>query len=319
MALDTRLRRTLNIGLGSGSTLEATASHPELELLDCVEINPAVARGVSYFAEATVLADPRVRLVVDDASYFLLSTPERYDLIVSDGKQAADYSGNAKLLSRDFYLQALARMAEHAIFVQWIPLGTLHEDFRIVVRTFADVFPEVEVFYDPPDSVLLVGSRTPIVGRPRVGDAEFRGLRMAADLERFGIPSPEALLARWVASRPGLVAAVGPGPLATWNHTTLEFSPYKAVPADWAGAGAANLRLLLDARAAAASPARAVFAPPDSAFTVSTELVREAFLADMSGDADAARRRASEATLANAADGRAAMVLERLAEGRDAP
>jgi hypothetical protein len=39
----------------------------------------------------------------------------------------------------------------------------------------------------------------------------------------------------------------------------------------------------------------------------------------MSGDADAARRRASEATLANAADGRAAMVLERLAEGRDAP
>jgi spermidine synthase len=89
MVLDTRIRHTPNVGLGSGATLDALASYPALESLDCVEINAAVVRGNRLFPESRVLQDPRTTLFVDDALHHLLTTPKRYDLIISDGKQHA--------------------------------------------------------------------------------------------------------------------------------------------------------------------------------------------------------------------------------------
>jgi hypothetical protein len=66
LVLDTRIRRVLNIGLGSASTLEALASHAELEKIDTVEINGSVVRGSRLFSEASALSDPRSQVFVDD-------------------------------------------------------------------------------------------------------------------------------------------------------------------------------------------------------------------------------------------------------------
>jgi spermidine synthase len=65
MLLDARIRSALQIGLGSASTLDALASHPTLDRIDCVEINPAVVRGSRLFEESRIFEDPRVRVIVD--------------------------------------------------------------------------------------------------------------------------------------------------------------------------------------------------------------------------------------------------------------
>ena len=110
MTLDPSIRHTLNVGLASGSTVAAMASYPEIETLDVVEINAPVVRAARYFDESAVLEDPRVDLIVDDAVHYLLRTDRRYDLIVSDGKQNEDFSGNARILSREFYAFAYDRL-----------------------------------------------------------------------------------------------------------------------------------------------------------------------------------------------------------------
>lgn len=311
MALDARIRQTLNVGLGSASTLEALASYPTLETLDVIEISRSVARASAHFAEATVLDDPRARLVVEDVSHFLLRSDRLYDLIISDGKQGSDFSGNSAMLCREFYQNALRRLSPDGLLVQWIPLATPSEDVRITLRTFSEVFPEAEVFMDAPQSMLMVGSRTPIAGRPRFSPDAWRELRARRDLEPLRIPSRDALLGRWVAGRRALRESIGPGPVSTWDRTRFEFSAYKTRPDVWARAPQANLALLLGAHRVALSAGDTPPLPVDSPYVRSTELVRQALLEQGEGRRGAARRLLERALRANPADPRPAWLLGR--------
>jgi hypothetical protein len=264
MALDRRLARTLNVGLASGATVASLATYPSVTHLDVVEINAPVERAAALFESSRVLADPRTRLAIDDAVHYLLRAPERYDLIVSDGKQNEDFSGNAKILSREFYEVSLARLSECGIFIQWILGDTYQESFRIVLRTFLSVFPEVEIFVDPPGHVFMLGSRCPIYGRPRLGDEEFRSLPVAQELAGVGYHAPADLAASWVASGAAIAAKLPPGPLNENDKMPIEYLSYRAPRNDAEPSYVANMKLLLEAGQSGVSAARDDLAPPDS-------------------------------------------------------
>jgi hypothetical protein len=302
MALDTRLRSALQIGLGSASTLDALASHAELQRIDCAEINPAVVHGSLLFEESAVYRDPRVRVLVEDAVHWLVRGDEPYDLIVSDGKQNEDFSGNAKLLSRDFYALARSRLSRQGLFVQWIAADYLHSDFRIILRTIAEVFPELAVFFDPPGSVILVAGLEPLAGRPRMSRRAFQAGRIARDLRPLAIPGPEHLLRRWLADRGPLLEAAGPGPLNTWDKAILEFAPYLASAQARARASADNLRLMIRAHELATNGAPAVFAAPDPRSERAMRTLRRAYLRYAEKDLAGARRLARAALATNPSD-----------------
>ena len=78
-------RRVLVIGFGSGMTVSAISQYPEVERIDCVEIEPAVIHAAPYLESLNrgVLRDPRVHVILDDARNYLLTTREQYDLIIS--------------------------------------------------------------------------------------------------------------------------------------------------------------------------------------------------------------------------------------------
>lgn len=229
MAIDNRIRRTLNVGLGSASTLDGLANYDQVESLDCVEINQAVVDAArEYFPEGEVLDDPRVNVSVDDALHFLLRHQEPYDLIISDGKQNPSFPGNAALLCRDFYENALARLTDKGLFVQWMPVSTLATEMEIVLRSFCDVFPEVEVFFFPDRDVLMVGSKQPLAGRPHMSQEVFDQAGVADALSVYDIQSPEQLLSFRIAGRDQMIAALGTGPIATWDHNLIEFTTFKA-------------------------------------------------------------------------------------------
>ena len=295
MLLDTRIHSALQIGLGSAATLDALASHPSLDRIDCVEINDAVVRGSRLFEESRVFDDPRVRVIVEDALHLLLRSQERYDLVVSDGKQNAEMASNWKLLSHEFYSLALSRLSEHGLFVQWIPIHSLHSDFRIILRTAAEAFPVLNVFYDPPTSVILVGSRHPLFGRPRMSRASYKKLRIDSDLRGFLIPGPRDLLGRWIAGREQVLEIVGAVPLNTWDRAPLEFAPYQASAEDLARAGAENVRLLISAHQRARPLAPAEFRAPDERWARATELVHQASLKIQEKNARAAGELARQA------------------------
>ncbi|MDP6979351.1 MAG: fused MFS/spermidine synthase [Myxococcota bacterium] len=305
MVIDPSIESTLNIGLGSGSTLDALASHASVQQLEAVEISAAVARGSLLFEESKVLRDPRVRLEVEDISHYLLRSSHRYDLIISDGKQGADFSGNVVMLCLEFYTAASRRLHDDGLLVQWIPQDLPHAQFAAILRTFQTAFPHVEVFYEAPGAVMLVGSRTAIDGREHMGASHFRKQRIRSDLDQFLIPSPEAMLSRWVASGEDLDAVLEEGPIITWNDSTFDFAVYKATPRVWREARPRNLGLLVEATKHALRRGRQPFLPTDAPFATSSRLMRSARLADLRGNLQGAAAFAESAWKANPDDPRA--------------
>ncbi|HEY5658282.1 MAG TPA: fused MFS/spermidine synthase [Myxococcota bacterium] len=308
LLLDGSIARTLSIGLGSGSTLDALASYPTVSQLDAVEISAGVLRASAFFEQSAVLRDPRAHIAVDDAVHHLRRGGERYDLIVADGKQNPDFSSNWVLMSREFYAAASTRLGSDGLFVQWLPLSTLADDFRVALRTFSAVFPEVEVFLNAPHWVILIGSPAPIAGRaaaPVPPGAE-------ADLREFRIDTREALLSYWAADRAALAAEVGDGPLNTWNRSPLEFAATRASAAQRRGAPRENLALLLRADARAQQAGGSPFLPWDSPFLRSTALLRRAHLASLAGRRARARQLAARASEINPADRVARYYRDRL-------
>ena len=76
--------RVLMIGLGSGSWAQVVANHPQVEELTVVEINPGYLKLIpEQPTVASLLRNPKVRIVIDDGRRWLLSNPmAKYDAIV---------------------------------------------------------------------------------------------------------------------------------------------------------------------------------------------------------------------------------------------
>jgi spermidine synthase len=278
MWLEPRIRNVLQIGLGSGSTLETLTRYPTLERIDSVEINGAVVRGARFFEEARAFSDPRVTVHVEDAIHYLLSTEKQYDLIISDGKQNADFSGNAKMLSQEFYQLALDRLSEEGLFVQWVGISSLPDDYKAILGTAASVFPYFNVFYEIPSSSLLVGSRRPLHDRSRMpGESVPKAVLESLASLRFR--KLDMLGFGWMSDRAGLMSAIGPGPINRWSNSVIEFTAYRATAADWKQSqDALNLDLLLRARRLAVDRAPSDFVAADANLREAHRLIRVAYI-----------------------------------------
>jgi spermidine synthase len=96
-------RHVLMVGLSSGSWAQVVANHPDVESLTIVEINPGYLKLIPRHPEvASLLANPKVHIVIDDGHRWLLRHPqERFDLVVMNTTYF--WRANAtNLLSREF-------------------------------------------------------------------------------------------------------------------------------------------------------------------------------------------------------------------------
>lgn len=308
--LDSRIRHVLNVGLGSAVTLQTLASYPEIETLDCVEISAAVVRACELFPESAVLADPRVSLIVDDALHYLQQSGPQYDLIVSDGKQDPLHAGNAIMLCREYYEYARERLTDDGLLVQWHHLDTLHDDFRISLRTVSAVFDHVELFFFPPKALLVVGSRRPLAARSQLAPDAFDSLPVGRDLSQYFLPSTAAIVGHWVAGKEQLALVDEGGPVSSWDHLILDTSPFRAPARDWNRAASENLALLIRAEEMPPSGTGPISGPDGEAYRQSQHWLRLA-LYKSNQDMSEARMLAQRALRANPADGGVRIFLER--------
>jgi spermidine synthase len=229
-------RKALVIGWGTGGTAGSAALHP-LRDLHVVEIEPAVFRAAEFFEGVNlgVARDPRQRVTFEDARTVLLTSPETYDVIISEPSNPW-ISGVSNLFTEEFYRIALPRLLTDGIFCQWFHYyGMTVEDIRAQVRTFTAVFPHASLWIAPPitpeggpstvsGDLLLLGSRSPMVldaGRVR---ARIADPAVAANLAGVGVQEAIDLLLDQVMDEEDLRAFAGEGRHNTDDDPLIEFS-----------------------------------------------------------------------------------------------
>ncbi|HSD79985.1 MAG TPA: fused MFS/spermidine synthase, partial [Solirubrobacteraceae bacterium] len=238
-------RDAVVIGLGSGVSVGAALRHP-LARVTVVELEPAVVTASRFFDDVSgrPLADPRTRLVVNDARNFLLLTRERVDVIVSEPSNPW-MTGAASLFTREFFELARARLRPGGVFGQWVQLYSLApETLRTIVATFAAVFPHAAVFQTASGDTVLVGSLAPI--HPDFGAlaARMAAPAVAADLRRVGIAGPDDLLVRLVLDAEDVPRFAHGAVVNTDDNAHVEFTAPRTLYVD---AVAENVQRLTDA------------------------------------------------------------------------
>ena len=92
------------------------------------------------------LADPRLRLHLNDARNALLLTDMRFDAIVSQPSHPWS-AGASHLYTREFFQLVRDRLAPDGVMVQWIGLRFVDADLlRTLLASLTAVFPEVQVY-----------------------------------------------------------------------------------------------------------------------------------------------------------------------------
>jgi len=142
-------RSVLVIGCGAGVTAGAVSIDPRVERVTIAEIEPLVPRVVArYFGGSNfdVVKNPKVRIVVDDARHFLLTSRERFDAITSDPLDPW-VKGAATLYTKEFFEAARAHLTPGGVVTVFVQLyESSPEAVKSEVATFFEVFPRGVIF-----------------------------------------------------------------------------------------------------------------------------------------------------------------------------
>ncbi len=195
-------RRSLVIGLGTGSTAGWLAAVPGMERTDVVELEPSILYVASLSGPVNhqAMSNPSVRVISGDAREVLMAGRETYDVIFSEPSNPYR-AGVASLFTREFYEAAASRLEPDGVFLQWVQAYEV-DDWTIetLVATLQAVLPEVQIWQLHQSDLVLVASRRPI-------RANVEALRARATKEPFASAMRDAwraveledILARFVA------------------------------------------------------------------------------------------------------------------------
>ena len=162
-------KRVLVIGCGAGVTAGAVSIDPYLEQETIAEIEPLVPSVVStYFGDHNfnVIKNPKVRVQLDDARHYLLTTREKFDAITSDPLDPW-VKGAAMLYTREFFEVVKAHLNPGGVvtlFVQLYESNTAA--VKSEIATFMEAFPNGVVWGNTQDGrgydLVLMGTVEPL-------------------------------------------------------------------------------------------------------------------------------------------------------------
>jgi spermidine synthase len=180
----------LVVGLGSGCTTGSVVRYPSIKSVKVCELEKAVIDGDKFF-EPPIDKNPlggngsplnkqrnplaeRVTAVHTDGRNYLLTTKEKFDIIIS---QPADpwVSGASQLFTREFWRFGSQHLKPNGLFCEWIQLYSITPEYLgVLVNSFKQSFGKYEngkkvsdgyVYLFRPGlagEILLIGSNEPI-------------------------------------------------------------------------------------------------------------------------------------------------------------
>jgi len=132
---------------------------------DVAELVPSVPDmfGFYYPDAATIVSDPKARVIIADGRNHLELTTKRYDIIITDPPPPVESSGASVISSREYYEAGKRRLNPSGIVLQWLPMNVTINDLKAHVRTFDAVFDEVTIAIGPAwYGIYMMGSEQPI-------------------------------------------------------------------------------------------------------------------------------------------------------------
>jgi spermidine synthase len=208
------------VGLGVGATPGAAALHPGGRI-HLIELIPGVVGAAPWFQEVSyrVLERPNVDLEINDGRNHLLVTGQKYDIIQADPIQPMNAGAN-NLYSADFYRLARASLNEGGMMVQWVNNQLPDYAYRMMLRTFLDVFPNATLWHN---GSIMVGTKDPIQVDPAALARKFEAPEVRASLASLGITSPGDVMQEFSAGPEQIRAFAGTGPILTDRTPFVEF------------------------------------------------------------------------------------------------
>jgi spermidine synthase len=218
-------RHALAVGVGTGITLGAIVSHPELESITGVELSEGVLGGLRFFEAENGGAwrDPRVRLLHEDGRHHLELTGRRYDVITLEPPPPI-VAGSVHLYTLDFYELCRRRSSPGAVVAQWLPLhGQSLASAHMTARTFAAAFPHVMLWLPSVRDAVLIGSDAPLRLDAQRWTAAYANPGTRANLEQAFFETPTALLSTYLLDREGIELWAADAPVVTDERPLIEF------------------------------------------------------------------------------------------------
>jgi spermidine synthase len=209
-------RSVLVVGFGAGVTAGSFVPYRGVQRIVICELEPLIPPASGKFFAAqnnNVLLDPRTSVVYDDARHYVLTTPDKFDVITTDPIHPW-VKGTSALYSREFYELVKRHLNPGGVAAQWLPLYESDEDtVRTELATFFSVFPGATVWSnyldgDGYDLVLLGRAEESAIDVDaidrRLKTAAYAGV--SASLAEVGFPSAVDLLATYASRAPDLQA-----------------------------------------------------------------------------------------------------------------
>ena len=181
------------IGFGSGMSTATLLASPGLQRVDTIEIEPAMVEGARLFRPAVeaAFADPRSRIVIDDAKSYFARGRERYDIIVSEPSNPW-VSGVASLFTQEFYERLHAYMNDGGVLSQWLHTYEMDaQTLASILEAVSRTFPDFVVYTTIDTDIVLIARKGGPAGPFRPEVLAYPKLQALAG--RLKLDAPEAV------------------------------------------------------------------------------------------------------------------------------
>ena len=265
-ALHPGIESALVLCFGIGNTARAVADLPGVRSIDVVDTSRAILAlsGVALPDPARdPLRDPRVRVHVEDARFFLQAGGRRYDLVTGE-PPPPKMAGVAFLYTREYFSLLRSRLNPHGIATYWLPAYLVLQDEALaIIRAFCDAFEDCSLWSGINRDWILMGSAG---GIAPVSREDFSRLwstpGVGEELRRLGIDSPLQLAGQFMADAASLRELTRAVPPLDDDHprrVRAELHSQASTPAyTWLMDASRGRRRLLDSDWAKILPAEVV-------------------------------------------------------------
>jgi spermidine synthase len=215
----------LGIGFGAGVSAGTFTRYPEIQKITICEIEPAIPpTSTRYFAKQDydVLHNARTRIVYDDARHYVLTTPEKFDIIASDPLDVF-VKGTAALYSVEYFQAVKSHLNPGGMFSLYVPLYETDETtIRSELATFFEAFPNGTIWANTVDGqgydMVFLGQAEPLAidldaVQQRLDQPDY--VPVAQSLRDIGVNSVVDLLATYSGRKSDLAPWLRGAPI---NH-----------------------------------------------------------------------------------------------------
>jgi len=220
LALQPESRRALLISYGVGNTAQALLNAPGLTELTVVDVSPEMlAASRLIHGERDPLADPRVRLVLEDGRHYLRTRREQFDIITGE-PPPPEMAGVVSLYTHEYFMALKERLAPGGLATYWLPEAQLEPSgARAIIAAFCDAFPDCTLWAGTRTNWILMGGRE-FANRPGADDFArlWQQPATAPSLTAAGFEHPAQLGATFLADAAQLRGWTSGTPMLTDDY-----------------------------------------------------------------------------------------------------